>query len=582
MFNGILLPIASFMAETRDNEVQTEAPADLKGGVFPKAEKEAESDSSLVHPSQMKIMQLEAEREAQRKALVAAGMGTFTYDVTGRRFTTECGLSELLGFDPADWDKTRQSLLDRSVHPVDRERVRTEHASANLDPESKEQHLEFRIRRPNNEIRWISQDEIILRDPLQNNIAVERQGRVTDITERKKMEELVLTLQQRLQQAHGPEVWGRMAGLAAQAIKSTLQWILGNADELERHLMDMPLVQRHIHAIREGVATATKTINELLVYNPDRKSEVSEVQLNDILKTFLSDVLAKKIMSPVAVDANLASSLGTVKADPEHIKAVVLDLVLTLRSGIFPASGVIAVKTSNVKQSPGTTGSDIPASIPPGQYIALQISRETPGVSNEKAAPALFDPYTPTKEMQNAERLQLAAAHETVKHNKGYLLVRTSAGHGQSFTVLLPRTDKQIESEKERTILVVDDDEKIRQLVALGGQSAFRSKRPGAVPEPSYRVIEARDGQEALAILEKQSGDIDLVLTDIMMTEMDGITLSREVQKRYPGLAIAYMSAIGKDYSVVQPDPSIPLLSKPFGMQDLLVLIGSIFKHKKE
>ncbi len=254
------------------------------------------------------------------------------------------------------------------------------------------------------------------------------------------------------------------------------------------------------------------------------------------------------------------AKLRFVCADPGQIEQVIMNLAVNARDAM-PGGGTITIRTANVDVGEGEThdfGSDVPA----GNYAILAMSDTGCGMDTATQA-RIFEPFFTTKEPGRGTGLGLATVYGIVKQSGGHIRVQSELGGGTTFTVYLPlaagaATDTVVEPAPRprgtETILLVEDDDSVRRLasrlLALQG----------------YSVVEAGTGIEALKVMQERGGSIDLVVTDVVMPELNGSELAAKVRELYPKLCVIYMSGYTDDDIVRRGllDPEMVFIQKPF------------------
>ena len=246
------------------------------------------------------------------------------------------------------------------------------------------------------------------------------------------------------------------------------------------------------------------------------------LDLNDVIARSIR-MLERVIGEDVKITAHTDPKLGKVKADPTHIDQVVMNLVVNARDAMAQG-GTITIETANVQLDEHYVGRHI--GVEPGNYALLAVSDTGSGMTAETKS-RLFEPFFTTKEAGKGTGLGLAIVYGVVKQNGGEIMVYSELGQGTTFKIYLPLTEapaetaategKALQMRGTETVLVCEDDAPIRKLVY------------STLTKHGYRVLEADGPQRALEIC-RQSGDkIDLLLTDIVMPQISGFELAREV-----------------------------------------------------
>lgn len=383
---------------------------------------------------------------------------------------------------------------------------------------------------------------------------------VRDVTERKRLEE-------QLRQAQKMEAIGRLAGGIAHDFNNLLTVINGYSQMLLNSLeADSPL-RADVEAILHAGERAANLTRQLLAFSRRQVLEVRLLNLNEILMNMIK-MLQRIIGEDISLELNLAEDLGKVRADPGQIEQVVLNLAVNGRDAM-PDGGELIIETANVELDKEAIQRH--SGLEPGRYVLLAISDTGLGMSAE-VRKHLFEPFFTTKEVGQGTGLGLATVYGIVKQSGGDISVYSEPGRGTTFKIYLPRVDetddsahglgrstaKDIPRGKE-TILVVEDNEEVRQVAVL------------ALRNLGYRVLEARNGLEAIQLFQAQPEAIHLVLTDVVMTGMSGREMAEQLKQIQKGLRVLYMSGY-TDAAVVRHgilEPGTPFIQKPFAVETL-------------
>ena len=301
-------------------------------------------------------------------------------------------------------------------------------------------------------------------------------------------------------------------------------------------------------------------------------------------------LLRRLIGENVVLDVPQVRDLWAVKTDVGQFEQVIINLAVNARDAM-PLGGRLTLRTSNVGVGEGALQrhKDMPAA----DYVLVEVEDTGSGIAPE-IIDKIFDPFYTTKDVGKGTGLGLSTVYGVVKQTGGFIYVESEVGKGTVFRIFLPRyvpTADDMEAPQlpettapalaasaaeghggsadltgTGTILLVEDEEGLRALNARGLQSR------------GYTVIEAGNGVEALQELqelEKQGGEIDLVVSDVVMPEMDGPTLMKELKKRNPDIKIIFVSGYAEDaFDKSLPDPTqFNFLAKPFTLKQLVRVV---------
>ncbi len=385
-------------------------------------------------------------------------------------------------------------------------------------------------------------------------ISIER-----DITQRRQLEAQLL-------QAQRMEAVGRLAGGIAHDFNNLLTAISGFGQlTLEALAVGDPL-RHNLEEIRTAGERAAELTRQLLAFSRQQILKPKVIDPNGVVLETL-EMLRRVIGEDIAIETELASDLGRMRADPGSVVQVLLNLAVNARDAM-PQGGRLTLRTANRSLSgqEGKGGFAVVA----GDYVALEVEDTGHGMTHEVLS-HIFDPFFTTKEVGKGTGLGLSTVYGIVKQSGGYIWAESAPGCGARFRICFPRVEEAVEPpvpastaaapvmRGEETVLVVEDEAAVRALV----RTILRSR--------GYRVLVAGNGREALERIAEHDGRIDLLLTDVVMPEMSGRELAELVVARQPGIRVLYMSGYTTD--VISEggllEPGVNFLQKPFG-PDLL------------
>ena len=451
-------------------------------------------------------------------AITIADLSTGLYLEVNRTFENITGYrrDEVVG---RPWDEIGL-WVDNSVRDEAVRRLRTDGSVDNL---------EFSFRKRNGEVgRGLISAELIELDG--NPCAITA---TIDITEH-------LHLENQLRQAQRLEGMGRLAGGMAHDFNNLLTVITGYGQFLLQSLAPADPLRPNVEEIAKAAGHAACLTKQLLAFSRKQFVEPRILDLNELLRD--SERLIQRLIGEeIALATRLEPRLGKVKADPEQIHQVMINLVINARDAMTD-EGKLEISTSNI---------DIAANAPvghpgarPGQYVAMTVSDSGSGM-DEQTRQRIFEPFFTTKERGKGTGLGLSTAYGIVRQSGGWIDVSSEVGAGASFTVYLPRADGSAELEASRinstsqggkeTILVVDDEAAVRHFLVAALKSC------------GFQILEASGGEDALTVAKQFSGEIHLLLTDVTMPGMRGDELSRQLKALRPGLKVLFVSGYSAD-----------------------------------
>ena len=360
---------------------------------------------------------------------------------------------------------------------------------------------------------------------------------VEDITDK-------LRLEQQLLQTQKMDAIGRIAGGVAHDFNNLLCVIKNYPGFTIDQMPRSDQARADLEQAMDAAARVESLVRQLLAFSRKSVAQPKVIDLN-LLVSESKNLLRSTIGGNVALAIDTASSVPTTRADPGHLRQVLINLVLNARDAM-PEGGTLTIETS--RRDVGPDFADLHSGMTPGTYTVLTVSDSGVGMDPE-IAHRVFEPFFTTKPRGVGTGLGLATVYGIVKQANGYVSVRSAPGRGSTFDVYLPIAEGKIAApsgsngsateprEEEKVVLVVDDESGVRTLVTRILSAA------------GYEVLEAASGDQALEVVAEQGGRIHALVTDVVMPGMDGRELADELSTRCPGLSVLLMSGY--------PDPFV-------------------------
>ncbi len=382
----------------------------------------------------------------------------------------------------------------------------------------------------------------------------------TDITERKRAEDALRTSEEQLRQSQKMEAVGKLAGGVAHDFNNLLTAIICHSDlSLRRLRADDPLC-RNIEAIKKASERAASLTHQLLAFSRKQVLQSKVLDLNDVVVE-TNKLLRRLIGEDIDLLTVLEPALGQITADPGQIGQVLMNLSVNARDAM-PQGGKLIIETANVYIDEEYARHHI--SVEPGRYVMLVVSDTGCGM-DDATQKRIFEPFFTTKEVGKGTGLGLSTVYGIVRQSGGNIWVYSEAGRGTTFKIYLPRTDSAVETLEvsggqdespigTETVLLVEDEEMVRdmthEILLMSG----------------YRVLEAKHGGEALAVCKQHDGPIHLMLTDVVMPQINGRQLAERLVPLRPEMRVLYMSGYTDDAIVHHGvlDDGMAFIEKPF------------------
>ncbi len=391
-------------------------------------------------------------------------------------------------------------------------------------------------------------------------------GVTRDITERKQAESDRAALEAQLQQAQKMESVGRLAGGVAHDFNNMLGVILGNVDlALEQVEAGDPL-REDLDEVRRAAVRSVELTRQLLAFARKQTVAPQVLDLNTTVGGMLK-MLQRLIGEDIALAWQPHAQIWPVKIDPSQVDQILANLCVNARDAIT-GTGRLRIETSH--RSLAAIDLAAHPEVPAGDYVLLTVSDDGSGMSDETLS-HLFEPFYTTKSMGKGTGLGLATVWGIVRQNNGFIEVASKPSIGTTFSVYLPRyAGKELSSgaaeaaravpRGKETILLAEDEPGILALTAR------------MLERQGYRVLRARTPGEAMRIAEEHAGDIHLLMTDVVMPEMNGRDLAKQLLALYPSLKRLFMSGYTADVIAHRGvlDSGVHFIQKPFGRDALI------------
>lgn len=390
------------------------------------------------------------------------------------------------------------------------------------------------------------------------------EGTQEDITDRKR-------LQARLEHAEKLEAIGRLAGGVAHDFNNIIGVIFGYR-ELAREKVgkNHPIVS-NLNQISDATARSARLTRQLLTFGRRQPIQPTVLDLNNIVSG-LGQMLDSLVGEDVRVSFKPGAGLGLIMADPGQIEQVLMNLAVNARDAM-PAGGEIKIETGNVSLDKQYRMHHPSAVI--GPSVMLTFSDTGDGIEKD-LLPKIFEPFFTTKNPSKGTGLGLATVYGIVKQSNGNIWVYSEPGMGTTFKIYFPRTDLSETSTMPEsqtssvggteTVLLVEDDVDMRELVATLLEAA------------GYKVLKPDSVTAAIELAQTNSANFDLLLTDIIMPDMNGVELYDRVRASRPGVKRLYMTGYaGQDlgrHGILDSD--VVVLEKPFDSTTLLAGIRAV------
>jgi|RhiMethySRZTD1v2_1073278.scaffolds.fasta_scaffold21240_4 two-component system cell cycle sensor histidine kinase/response regulator CckA len=385
-----------------------------------------------------------------------------------------------------------------------------------------------------------------------------------DVTEQKALE-------LKFAQSHKMEAVGKLAGGVAHDFNNVLTAIIGFSDLLLQTHRQTDPAYRDIMNIKNSANRAASLVRQLLAFSRRQTLQPEVLELGEII-TDLAPLLNRTLSEKIELKIQPGRDLWHVKADRSQFDNVIVNLAVNARDAM-PDGGCLTIRTRNLSERESLKLAD--QGMAAGEYVLVEVSDTGVGIEADVIG-KIFEPFFTTKDIGKGTGLGLSTVYGIVKQTGGYVFADSEVGKGTTFRVYLPRhiaepeaevTSHRAEKKKEATrdltgsgrVLLVEDEDVVRNFAVR------------ALSRQGYEVLEAGTGVEALEVMEREKGRVDIVVSDVIMPEMDGPTLLKELRKTNPDLKFIFVSGYPDDAfkRSLDENESYAFLPKPFTLPQL-------------
>ncbi len=387
---------------------------------------------------------------------------------------------------------------------------------------------------------------------------------VSDMSQRKRLEQQLLLAQKM-------EAVGRLAGGVAHDFNNMLTVISGYGSMVLEKLHSQDPLRSHVEEIIAATTRAGALTGQLLAFSRQQHMRPQVISLNALI-TNTERMLRRLIREDVVLELILQDELRSVTADPHQIEQAIVNLVVNARDAM-PEGGRITVETANVSLDESYARTHI--GVQPGEFAMIAVSDTGDGM-NAEVLRRIFEPFFTTKEQGKGVGLGLAMVYGMVKQTGGDIWVYSEPGRGTTLKLYFPIAADPVAASPsvtpqpmergDETILFVEDD------------SSVRSVTVKMLKQLGYLVLAAGSGEEAVEMSSAHCGTIALLLTDVVMPNMNGCRLADELAVTRPDMKVLYLSGYTENVAIQKGivDGNAPFLAKPFSRDALATTIRSV------
>ncbi|MDN5278412.1 MAG: hypothetical protein PWR01_2377 [Clostridiales bacterium] len=401
-----------------------------------------------------------------------------------------------------------------------------------------------------------------------------------DVTEMLKLNREKELLENQFRQSQKMESIGRLAGGIAHDLNNLLTPILGYSEMLAEDFMNEKMKKKSAKEIVKATLRARDLVRQLLIYSRKQIFQIHEIEVNSWLKSFC-EMLKGALSENIEFKLSQSSDQFFINGDLALLERVLMNLAINSRDAM-PEGGLFLIDSREVWLDEQMLAIHEVVNVVPGRYVLIQISDTGCGIAKENFA-EIFDPFFTTKDVDKGTGLGLSTVYGIVKQHKGYIWVYSERNVGTTFKIYLPLIEKSGKVEFEKTeefetacnnekVLLVEDDEAVRILAS------------GLLNRLGYKVFEAGNGTQALALVKDRLLKPDLLLTDVIMPDMNGKELYQHISDHDPEVKVLFMSgytgSLLNRLGVVENNGLF--LEKPFTIKTLADKIRRVLDEKEQ
>lgn len=386
-------------------------------------------------------------------------------------------------------------------------------------------------------------------------------------------------LEEQFAQSQKMQAVGQLAGGIAHDFNNVLTAIIGYCDLLiSSHRPTDPAFKDMMH-IKQNANRAASLVRHLLAFSRQQTLRPEVLSLNDVIQD-VTAMLSRLLGEKVELNVVHGRDLWAVKADHHQFDQVIINLAVNARDAMV-GGGTLTLKTENIAEHRSLD--DEKRGLVPGEYVLLEITDTGSGMPQE-VIEKIFEPFFTTKDIGKGTGLGLSMVYGIVKQTDGYIFVDSIEGEGTSFKIFLPRyvadENEVLEAPVVPVIEVPRDMTGTETVLLVEDEEAVRSFAVRALSIRGYNVLEANSGVDALSVVAAHDGEIDLIISDVMMPEMDGPTMLSQLRDTLPKVKVIFISGYAEDAfdKNLQEGESFTFLPKPFSLKQLAATVKEVLE----
>ncbi len=399
-----------------------------------------------------------------------------------------------------------------------------------------------------------------------------------EFTERKKAEKEKERMHTQLLQVQKMEAIGTLAGGVAHDFNNLLTAIQGYTDLMLMKVEEKNPLHKYLKNIHRASIRAAGLTRQLLLFSRKQPMKLSLININQTVNG-LVNMLSRVITETIDIKTKQDSNIWNIKADVANIEQVIMNLALNARDAM-PKGGKLMIKTENVKinikQSKNIPESRV------GKFVCLSVSDTGLGIDKD-IIDHIFVPFFSTKESGKGTGLGLSVAYGIIKQHDGWINVYSKSGKGSTFKVYLPAFPDETLKKARVKIPLIELHGKGKRILLIEDNNIVREFAVGGLREHGYTIFEAADAKKALEIFKREQGNFQLIFSDVVLPDINGIELVEQIQSSNPKIPALLCSGYTEQLSQLSKirESNFRFINKPYALSELLKIIKELIESSQ-
>jgi len=495
------------------------------------------------------------------KAQEVAHVGSWTWDFATKKYGWSDEMLRIFDVTREEFDDS-VNIAEQVVHPDDR--IKLVESNKMLMEQVESGSLEYRVLRKNKETSWVHASSEIL---YENDNPVRVVGSVQDITDQKIQEE-------KLRRSQKMDALGKLTGGVAHDYNNILNIVIGYSQLLQDALQDNPTLKKYADEIGRVCVRGSNLTRKLMTFSRSKKSKAAVINLNELLLSE-KDLLQKSMTPRISLRLDLADDIWPVNMDSADLEDAILNLCINANYAMQDG-GILTIHTANQH----LTAHELQdTKLPEGDYVVLKVIDTGSGIKNE-IQQKIFDPFFTTKGDEGVG-LGLSMVFGFVRSCGGDISVDSQPGKGSIFSLYFPRSSNAVAARRDKPASNIANSSGDESILVVDDEIEFTNFTKILLSDKGYQVHIANSGEVALDILANTK--VDLLISDVLMPQMDGYELAKTVRQKYPSLKIMLMTGYDENRKIdtLIDDLANNILYKPFDANTFLQGIRRVFDGEK-